>query len=96
MDKFKKIYKKNSNFVLREIGDQKLLIPIISEEEEDIIYDINKVGLIIWDLIDGKRTVKEIINLISKKFKIKNKRSEKDVVSFIKKLKTIKCILLIK
>ena len=71
-------------------------------EREAILVDVgkgevihlNEVAAEIWDAIDGKKTINDIIKHICNIFSIDEKTAEKDVLEFIQKLlekKLIEC-----
>jgi hypothetical protein len=47
------------------------------------VYTLNETGAFIWEQIDGKRKVEEIIKLLTTEYDIDFKNAEKDVFSFI-------------
>ena len=47
---------------------------------------INEVGAVIWELIDGKRTIENIIKEIIAQFDVDPVTAESDVSNFIKEL----------
>jgi hypothetical protein len=53
------------------------------------MYTLNEVGSIVWELIDGKKQVKEISEHIIKSFKVSKEEAEEDLIDFIKQLEEI-------
>ena len=47
------------------------------------VYTLNESGAFIWELIDGKRNVEEIINKLTEEYDIDHDSAEKDLFSFI-------------
>jgi hypothetical protein len=43
----------------------------------------DEIGSYVWELCDGKRTVDEIIQELSKKYNLTRKESEKPLLAFI-------------
>ncbi|MCM8786462.1 MAG: PqqD family protein [Candidatus Omnitrophica bacterium] len=63
------IYKKNPNFVAREIVNELVLVPIYKDTKElNCIYTLNKPAKVFWQLLDGKRTISQIKKELLKKF----------------------------
>jgi hypothetical protein len=86
-------YFKGKNMVAREIEGETILVPIRQRAADlDSIYTLNKVGSRVWKLIDGKRTAKEIKNLVLKEFKVSKAQVEKDVARFLAQLEKIGAI----
>lgn len=63
------IYIKNPTIVERLIGEEMVLVPVYLEKECSV-YSLNRTGVIVWKLINGNNSVEEIINKLSKMFKI--------------------------
>ena len=89
-------YKKTNEVILKKLGDSHILIPIQQSNPEVApkIFAVNKMGVLIWRLIDGYRTLKEIRDIILETYTAKEEMVEKDLVRFIKKLESIKAIKL--
>lgn len=94
MAKEKKVYKKNPNMVERKIEDEIVLVPIKKDAADlDAIYNLNNVTSIrIWELIDGKKSVREIENKILEEFDVSEKDLENDLQEFIQDLEEIGAI----
>ena len=83
----KRCYKKDSSLLTRKFGEKTALLSMhenITALEK--IYIINEVGGRIWELIDGKRTVKEIEKKIVEEFDVNPQQAEIDLMSFLKEL----------
>jgi hypothetical protein len=77
------IVNKNKEIEYKILGDETLiLVP-----EEGKFYELNTVGTRIWQLINGKRTVKEIIRRVYEEFEVKETKAREDIVDYIQKLK---------
>jgi hypothetical protein len=55
--------------------------------EDGGYFDVDHVGLTVWQFCDGKKRLSEIVVKISQKFRTDAKRADKDVKNFIGKLK---------
>ena len=89
---FKKIYKKNDTVVSREIDEGTLLIPHKAGYGTGKIYKLNKTGCSIWGLIDGKRSVNEILDMLCQKYDASREELLCDIEDFIKAMTKIKAI----
>ena len=58
------VYGPSSDIVAREIDGEVLIIPLISGmgDIEDELYSLNETGKVIWKLLDGERSVRQIID----------------------------------
>ena len=75
-------YKISDKIVVREIDGELIIIPIASGigKSEDDLYSLNETGKAILDKLDGKHSVKEIVNALSSEYKGSVQEIEKDVV----------------
>ena len=82
---------KNEKMPWRIIEGEAILVDVDNGE----IIHLNPVGAKIWDSIDGKRPVKEIIGHICGQFEVDNKTAQKDTLEFLDKLVkngAVKCL----
>jgi hypothetical protein len=89
------IYIKNEdNWVSRFILDEVVIMPLCrSEEDMQYIYSIaNETGVRIFQLLDGKHSVKEIQEVLKKEFQGKNEEIEAGVLTFTEDLLSVELI----
>ena len=87
----KRCLKKNPTIVHRKIEDAEILIAI-NQDIADLgsIYSLNEVGGFVWNLIDGKRKMEDIVKEVRKEFVAGEKADlEKDIRLFIGQLEKI-------
>lgn len=87
MEILERCYRKDPNIVSRKIADEVILVPI-KQKMSDIasIYTLNKAGARIWELIDGKRRVKEIKDVLMEEFEVDPVQAEDDLIEFLQQL----------
>ncbi len=84
------IYEKDESMVFRKIEDETILVPIRNKVGDlQNIYVLNEVGARIWELLDGKREIEEISNMISSEYDIMAEEAERDIRDFIEDIKSI-------
>lgn len=89
-----KVYKKCDSIVSRKIADEFILVPIRKDVGDlESIYTLDEVAAHIWELIDGKRKVKEIKEKIVDEFEVTSEEAEKDLLDYLKQLEAIKAII---
>ena len=71
--------RRNERMPWRIIEDEAILVNI----ENEIVIHLNEVAAEIWSAMDGKRTVREIVDKVHDMFKADRPTIEKDVVRFI-------------
>jgi hypothetical protein len=87
------IYARNDRVVSRKIVDELILVPIRqSVAEMEMLYTLNEVGARVYDLIDGTRPVKHIVDAIVREFDVSEQTAEADVREFIAQLLEIESI----
>jgi hypothetical protein len=59
---------------------------VILSLDTKILRGLNAVGSRVWDLIDGKRTVEEIVDVIVAEFDVTRAEAAADVASFVGQL----------
>jgi hypothetical protein len=98
MDKncLKKVLTKDPNVVCRLIDGQRVIIPLrfdVDISELGAFYILkNASATHIWDRINGKRTVADIIASVVDRFQVSEERAKTDTMHFVKELADIKAI----
>lgn len=88
-----KCYQKDPNIVSRKIADEVILVPIRQNVGDlESIYTLNEIAARIWELIDGKRNIKEIKDKIIEEFEVTPEEAEKDLIEFLQQLERIEGI----
>jgi Coenzyme PQQ synthesis protein D (PqqD) len=83
----KSILSHSRSVVTRKTGNEYVLVPITNNiADMNSVFTLNETGAFIWELIDGKRNVEEIINKLIIDYDIDKKNAEEDVLSFIENM----------
>lgn len=91
-----KRYIKDSNIVFRKIGNEFILVPIKQNARDvDNIYTVNAVGSRIWELIDGKKSIEEIVKMIMDDFEVSPEEARNDLLVFLEQLQMIGAVRMI-
>ena len=94
MTEAEQTYKRNENFVFRQIENETILVPIKDNVGDlNCIYNLNEVGAFIWQNIRCKNSVSDIKNMILSEFEITESQAAADIDEFVKDLKEIEAIL---
>jgi len=73
--------------VFRRIDEECLLIPITDNiADMDSLYRLNDTGAFIWELIDGKRDIKDITARMAEEFDVDLAEAEKDIMLFLEQV----------
>ena len=87
------VYARNDRVVSRRIVDELILVPIRqSVADMETLYTLNEVGARVYELIDGQRSVRAIVDAIVTEFEVAFETAESDVSQFIAQLLQIESI----
>ena len=79
------IYKRNENFVFRQIENETILVPIKDNVGDmNCIYNLNEVGAFIWQNIKCRNSVADLKNMILSEFEVTESQAEADLSEFVK------------
>ena len=93
MAELEKIYRRNDNFVFRQIEGETILVPIRGNVGDlDCIYSLNPVGALVWEHLDGSQDLGAIKNRIAAEYDVADDKAETDLLSFIDEMKTIAAV----
>jgi len=86
--KFGAIYTPSDDVVAREIEGELIIVPLTSGigDMEDDLFTLNETGRSIWDRLDGKRSLKDIVAELRNGFEDKAGEIEQDVVGLTSEL----------
>lgn len=86
------IYSKNESIVARRLDEEIILVPIRNNiGDMNNVYVLNEVGARIWELIDGRKDLSEIVSVIKNEFD-SPPDVERDIRDFISDLEHIGAI----
>jgi methyltransferase-like protein len=72
------------DIVTRKTGNEYVLVPVANNiADMDSVYTLNETGAFIWELIDGKKNIEEIILALTEEFDTGRESASEDVFSFI-------------
>ncbi len=81
-------YAPSEDVVARDVQGEFIIIPITSGAgaAEDEIFTLNETGRAIWDRLDGKRALKDIVTELSVDFEAPSEKIEGDVLGLVEEL----------
>lgn len=84
------LYQRSPNMVSRNIAGEMILVPIRNNVGDlQCIYSLNEVGAFIWEHIDGKSTVAELVSVVRGEFDASPEQVESDVQQFLAQLESV-------
>ena len=78
----------SENVVARKIEGETILVPIASGigDLEENLYTVNESGNAILSMLDGKRTLNDVIASLSSEYKVDGEELRADVIGFTNEL----------
>jgi hypothetical protein len=82
------IYRKKEDIVTRQIAGETLLVPIRSQlADMQNIFALNSTAEFIWNQLDGKQNLEDILEGIGRQFDVEKEQAAPDLRDFITRLK---------
>ena len=77
-------FRKKGEFVTRSIADEIVVVPVRGQVGDlDAIYNLNEVGAFIWEQIDGRKSVTQVVEAVRAEFEVALEQAEKETSEFI-------------
>jgi methyltransferase-like protein len=87
MTGLKSILSQSASVVTRKTGNEYVLVPITNNiADMNSVYTLNETGAFIWEQIDGKRSIEDIIIELVNEYDIDKQNAESDVYTFIENM----------
>ena len=78
------VYSHSPHIITRKTGTEYVLVPVANNiADMNSVYTLNESGAFIWELIDGKRNVGEIIDRVTEEYDIDHDSAAQDVLFLI-------------
>jgi len=86
--KLNAIYMQSEDVVTREIEGELIIIPLTAGigDMEDELFSLNETGRTIWNSLDKKRTLKQVLEELSEEFEAGEGEIENDLLGFLREL----------
>jgi methyltransferase-like protein len=87
MVELKSVPSRSTTVVTRKTGSEYVLVPVTDNiADMDSVYTLNETGAFIWEQMDGKRNIEDIIDLLTDEFDIDIESARTDVLDFVNKM----------
>jgi len=82
------VYAPSKDVVTREIEGELIIIPLVSGigDTENELFTLNDTGKTIWDKLDGKRNLKDVVKELSVEFEDLGAELDGDVIELVTEL----------
>ena len=78
------VFKKSDELVHRKIAEETILVPIRGTlADMQKIFALNPVAEFVWDLLDGRNSVGEMVEKVVSEFEVERKQAEADLDEFV-------------
>ena len=82
-------FAKKGEFVTRTIAGEAVVVPVRGRIGDlDAIYHLNDVGAFIWNLLDGRTSVRDIAQAVREAYDVTLEYSERDTIQFVDELQS--------
>jgi hypothetical protein len=80
-------FAKESDLVTRDVAGEEIIVPIRGHVGDlEGVFTLNEVGAMIWRLIDGRTTGRQLMEAVRNEYDVEAAEAEKDVVDFLRSL----------
>jgi len=87
MDTLDTCFDKEKDLVTRDVAGEEIIVPIKGHVGDlEGVFTLNEVGAMIWRLIDGRTTARELADVVRKEYDVEAAEAEKDVADFLHSL----------
>jgi hypothetical protein len=78
----------SEDVVAREIEGELIIVPLVAGigDMEDELYTMNETGKAIWDRLDGKKKLKDVLGELSTEFEAPEEEIEQDLIGLVNEL----------
>lgn len=84
------VYRPAMDVVVRRVGDESVVVPVRNRVGDlDSIFTLNEVASRVWELLDGKRPLDDIVAAICDEFEVASDVAAKDVDDLIRSLREV-------
>ena len=80
-------FAKEKELVTRDVAGEEIIVPIKGHVGDlEGVFTLNEVGALIWRLMDGQKTVRQLMEAVRNEYDVEASEAEKDVVDFLRSL----------
>ena len=82
------VYIPSENIVARVIEDELIIVPLVAgiADMEEELFTLNDTGKAIWEKLDGKTSLRDIVGILSREYKASKGEIEEDVLGLAEEL----------
>ncbi len=82
------VYRPSDDVVAREIEGEIIIVPLVAGigDMEDELFTLNDTGKAIWDKLDGRRSLADVVAELTPEFAAEDGAIERDVLGLVAEL----------
>jgi hypothetical protein len=82
------VFSHSSDVVSREIDGALIIVPLTAGvgDMEDDLFSMNETGTEIWNMLDGTKTVREVVSVLARQYRAEAGEIEQDVAGIVAEL----------
>ena len=82
------VYVISDDVVAREIEGELIMVPLVAGfgDLEDELFSLNETGKAIWEKLDGRRSLNEVIGELAAEYQAEPREIETDVLGLVQEL----------
>jgi hypothetical protein len=93
MPSLAEVFVRSDRIVGRKLAQEYVLVPIVGRGADvDSIFNLNAVGALIWEKLDGKSSGQDVVAAIVERFEVSPDRAAADYAEFVEKLVSINAV----
>ena len=78
---------KEKELVTRDVAGEIIIVPIKGHVGDlEGVFTLSEVGAMIWQLIDGQKTVRQLMEAVKNEYDVGAGEAEKDLLDFLQSL----------
>jgi len=80
-------FAKEKELVTRDVAGEIIIVPIKGHVGDlEGVFTLSEVGAMIWQLIDGQKTVRQLMEAVKNEYDVGAGEAEKDLLDFLQSL----------
>jgi len=90
-----KVFYPSEDVVAREIEGEIIIVPLVAGigDMDDELFTLNETGREVWQLLDGKRTLAQVVEELALSFQAPEGKIEVDVLGLVTELARRKMVI---
>lgn len=89
----KRVLRRSADVVCRQVGPESILVPVRGTVGNlDFVYTLSPVAARIWSLLDGAKTLDEVIDAVCSEYEVDRETAMADVAELLSSLEEAKLV----